>query len=171
NLCWDIKRFNANAHCIDVEITECVLFVNDETAICAALERLHQTGARIALDDFGTGYASLSHLVQLDCDEVKLDRSFVRECTTNAANRAVLEAIINIAAKRGKSTVVEGIEDAEQHALLSSLGCTLGQGYWYAKPMSAQNATSYLHQVTSLAVSDEALRQSANQSRGAPSYS
>ena len=98
----------------------------------------------LALDDFGTGFSSLSSLHKLPVDVIKIDRSFVTPIETSAHHRVLIEAIVHVARNLGVVAVAEGIETAGEAALLQTLGCDSGQGYFYARPMSAERATSWL---------------------------
>jgi EAL domain-containing protein (putative c-di-GMP-specific phosphodiesterase class I) len=92
-------------------------------------------GVGVAIDDFGTGYSSLSYLTRLPIDKLKIDQSFVRGLPDNLDSAVVVETIISMARRLGKSTVAEGIETPEQQALLATLGCDTGQGYLFSKPL------------------------------------
>lgn len=119
-----------------LEVTENVLLDGMETRVAAALEELRRTGMRIALDDFGTGFASLTHLRSLPVDVIKIDRSFIRDISKDASAGAIVELVLGLARRMNLKVVAEGIEDPGQAELLKSLGCTCGQGYLFARPMS-----------------------------------
>jgi len=121
---------------LDIEITEGVSIHAGHPAR-SALERLRSLGVHIALDDFGTGYSALAYLSQLPADKLKIDRSFVDTLPGNDEGRAVVTAILQLARSLGKATVAEGVETESQAALLTRLGCELGQGYLFGKPMPA----------------------------------
>jgi EAL domain-containing protein (putative c-di-GMP-specific phosphodiesterase class I) len=122
-------------------MTESV-FVADSEASWHPLEALRARGVRIAIDDFGTGYSALGYLRRLPVDVLKLDRQFITEM--DAADVAVLTAILAMARALGLRTVAEGIETAEQLAQLRQLGCDFGQGYHLARPMNAAALTDHL---------------------------
>ena len=130
----------APSHLI-LELTESV-FVADSEASWHPLEALRARGVRIAIDDFGTGYSALGYLRRLPVDVLKLDRRFITEM--DAADIAVLTAILQMARALGLYTVAEGIETAEQLAQLRLLGCDFGQGYHLARPMDAAALTARL---------------------------
>ena len=92
---------------------------------------------RIALDDFGTGYSSLEHLRRFPVDSIKIDKVFIDRVTGGLRESALARAIVQLGQAMGLATVAEGIETAEQAAVLRQLGCGYGQGYYFAKPMSA----------------------------------
>ena len=94
-------------------------------------------GARIAIDDFGTGYSSLAYLKRLPVDELKIDRSFVRELAEDQDDLAIVRSTISLGHDLGLSIVAEGIEDVATWDLLRELGCDIGQGYYLGRPVSA----------------------------------
>ncbi len=124
----------ADPHDLTLEVTESVLIDGLEAA-AAVLAPLRARGFHISLDDFGTGYSSLSYLKQLPVDELKIDGSFVRDATDDPRGRALIEAITAVASVLGLDVVAEGVESAEQAELLVACGCTILQGYWFARPM------------------------------------
>jgi len=107
-------------------------------AAITILTELRRLGVRLALDDFGTGYSSLSYLRRLPVDILKIDRSFIGGVTGSAEESALARAIVNLGQTLGLETVAEGIETAEQLATLRELGCQLGQGYYFAKPLEPE---------------------------------
>ena len=120
---------------LTLEITESVL-VADPQAAAEALAALKRLGVRIAIDDFGTGYSSLSYLHRFPVDCLKIDKSFVDQLGGAGSEPALVQAIIGLADTLGLSVVAEGIEEPEQWTSLGALGCGLGQGYLFAKPMA-----------------------------------
>jgi diguanylate cyclase (GGDEF)-like protein len=116
-----------------LELTE-TAFEGDAAPVVAVLEELHALGVRIAIDDFGTGYSSLSRLDQLPVDVVKIDRSFVSLLPPEATRAPLVGAITAMAQALGLRVVAEGIEHPYQAALLFSLGCDSGQGFWFGRP-------------------------------------
>lgn len=130
-------RFNRlNPVCFEVEITESALMRDMEKSI-AMLQELRQIGVKISLDDFGTGYSSLSTLRNLPIDVLKIDRSFLLRVHESDNDAKFLAAIISMADTLQIGVVAEGIECAEQEQVLIELGCSEGQGYYYARPMPA----------------------------------
>jgi len=117
-----------------LEITETAVMEQLDAAV-AILTRLRELGVRLALDDFGTGYSSLSYLQRLPVDILKIDRSFIGGVTGSAEESALARAIVNLGQTLGLETVAEGVETAEQLAVLRQLGCQLGQGYHLARPL------------------------------------
>ena len=119
-----------------VEITESALTESLESARRIAQE-LKAMGARLALDDFGTGYSSLSHLQSLPFDELKVDRSFVSSMTEKRESRKIVAAVVGLGQSLGMTTVAEGVESPEQAEMLRWLGCELGQGWLFGRPVPA----------------------------------
>ena len=116
-----------------VEITESV-FIQDATKAVEVLTQLRALGVRLALDDFGTGYSSLSYLQQFRFDKIKIDQSFVRKIGQNADTLTIVRAITNLGHNLGLQVTVEGVETAEQLAILRELQCDQMQGYLFARP-------------------------------------
>jgi EAL domain-containing protein (putative c-di-GMP-specific phosphodiesterase class I) len=123
-----------------LEITESVTMADTELAI-ERLTELKSLGVRLAMDDFGTGYSSLSYLSRLPVDILKMDRSFLSATNGNAS---LTGAIVALGDSLQLSVVAEGIEHDHQIATLRDLGCGLGQGFHFAKPMPPAALTQYL---------------------------
>ncbi|QKO23642.1 EAL domain-containing protein [Rhodoferax sp. BAB1] len=124
-----------------LEVTES-LAAQDE-GMQAILREIRALGVSLSLDDFGTGYSSLSCLHELPVNQVKIDRSFVSQALTSNYHRVMIDATISMARTLGLQTVAEGIETAEQAALMAELGCGKGQGYLYSRPLSARDLESW----------------------------
>ena len=107
------------------------------------LRRLRALGVRLVLDDFGTGYSSLSYLKHLPLDTIKVDRSFVAAIEENA-DRSIVEAVVALAHGLGIGVVAEGIETERQAERLLELGCDLGQGYLFSRPVPAAQTAALL---------------------------
>ncbi|MFE0642969.1 aminotransferase class I/II-fold pyridoxal phosphate-dependent enzyme [Streptomyces sp. NPDC058877] len=127
-----------------LELTETVLMRQD-AQIRTTMAALKELGVAIAIDDFGTGFSSLSYLREFPIDILKVDKSFIDDITTDPQQVALVEGIVRIADVLGLQVVAEGIEHEEQRALLAEMGCRYGQGYLFARPMTAHQAESYLH--------------------------
>jgi diguanylate cyclase (GGDEF)-like protein/PAS domain S-box-containing protein len=119
---------------LELELTESMLLNDHETTI-KLMRELDEQGVRFAVDDFGTGYSSLSYLKRFPIDVLKIDRSFVRDITTDADDAAIVRAIITMAHSLGIETVAEGLEMVEQLNFLQSNGCDAMQGYYFSKPL------------------------------------
>ncbi|MCX4986398.1 aminotransferase class I/II-fold pyridoxal phosphate-dependent enzyme [Streptomyces sp. NBC_00572] len=127
-----------------LELTESVLMRRD-AQIRTTMAALKDLGVSIAIDDFGTGFSSLSYLREFPIDVLKVDKSFIDNITTDPQQVALVEGIVRIADVLGLQVVAEGIEHEEQRALLADMGCRYGQGFLFARPMTAHQAESYLH--------------------------
>jgi EAL domain-containing protein (putative c-di-GMP-specific phosphodiesterase class I) len=128
---------------LELEITESVLMENIEktSRILADIKGL---GIRLAIDDFGTGYSSLGYLKRFPIDTLKIDRSFIREVTTDANDRAITNAVIALAGTMNLEVVAEGIETADQLRFLQESGCRLGQGFLFSRPRPSAEAEELL---------------------------
>ena len=119
---------------LEIEITEGV-FLPGETEIPATLSRISAQGIGIALDDFGMGYSSLSYLARMPVDKLKIDQIFVREMAKGGEAEAIVQTVVTLAQKLGKSVIAEGVETAEQAELLRRMGCPAAQGFYFGLPM------------------------------------
>jgi diguanylate cyclase (GGDEF)-like protein len=128
---------------LTVELTETVL-VRDVEAATVELKKLKEIGVKIALDDFGTGYSSLNYLSSFPIDVLKIDRSFVSAIGERPDQLEVGLALVEFSRRLGLVTVAEGIEELGQLRSLSDLGCELGQGYLFAKPLAAEKLEAFL---------------------------
>ncbi|MCC6790225.1 MAG: EAL domain-containing protein [Thermomicrobiales bacterium] len=126
-----------------LEITE-TFAVEDAEANRETLQRLKALGVRLAIDDFGSGYSSLGYLSRLPVDVLKIDRGFVQALASDPGNTLIISAVSDLAHKLGMVVVAEGIEDATLVEKVRSLGCDLGQGYFFAKPLPAKLATAFI---------------------------
>lgn len=123
---------------IDIEVTENVLIGQLGPEVSRMLEELRTLGVMVALDDFGTGYASLTHLQQYPVDVIKIDRSFIERIDLEDIKAtAVIDAVLQMARRLGMQTVAEGIETMQQARYLRVRGCTVGQGYYFSRPVPA----------------------------------
>ena len=122
---------------LKVEVTESVL-ANGVGAITAQLEALREIGVGVLLDDFGTGYSSLAYIRDLPLDGVKLDRIFTRDLTVSAGAWSLARAVLTLVRQLGLETIAEGLETAAHLAQLRSLGCHVGQGFYFARPGPAE---------------------------------
>jgi EAL domain-containing protein (putative c-di-GMP-specific phosphodiesterase class I) len=140
-----LGRIGLDPRTLVLELTEGVL-VRDTDEAVAKLAALKQLGIRIAIDDFGTGYSSLGYLTHLPVDILKIDRCFIAELGTGSEGSVVAEAMVRLSQALHLDTVAEGIEAAEQAAGLRELGCPLGQGYYFAHPLSGTAFETLLEQ-------------------------
>lgn len=130
---------------VELEITESAMAEQPEKAI-ALIAGLKSRGINIAIDDFGTGYSSLSYLKRFALNKLKIDQSFVRDLLTDNQDKAIVNAIINMAGNLGLKTIAEGVETKAQCDFLATLGCDEIQGYFYSKPLNAEQATQFIRQ-------------------------
>jgi diguanylate cyclase (GGDEF)-like protein/PAS domain S-box-containing protein len=128
---------------LEIELQEAVLIQDAQFAlrVLSCLKELH---VQLALDDFGTGYSSLSHLKQFPIDILKIDRSFVRELTTDSDASSIVGAVIGMGKNLGMQVVAEGVESREQLSCLQELSCPQAQGYYLSEPLTAVEFTSLL---------------------------
>ena len=138
-----IDRTGLDASSLKIEITESEMMKNPD-AVRQALAEIKEQRIDTCLDDFGTGYSSLSHLQQLAIRFLKVDQSFVRRLGTEDDALAIVKTIIALAHQLGRQVIAEGVETAEHFVILRSLGCEYGQGYYFAKPLAAEEVASLL---------------------------
>ena len=117
-----------------LEITESVL-MDERTGAANKLAALRSLGVRLAVDDFGTGYSSLLYLRRYPLDMLKIDRSFVAGLVDNPEDATIVDAVVRLGPLLRPADVAEGVETAEQLRLLCSLGCDMGQGHFWGRPL------------------------------------
>ncbi len=137
-----LERSGLPPESLRLEVTENVVLDHGET-VMERLRQLRAFGVELSIDDFGTGYSSLSYLQRFRYDSLKIDRSFVGGMEADDS-RAIVETILSLASHLGIGVVAEGVETAEQLARLRVLGCPLGQGFWFARPLDAIAAEQLL---------------------------
>ncbi len=138
-----ITETGVNAGLLELELTESSLMRDPEEAV-RTLRHLESYGIKLSVDDFGTGYSSLAYLRRCPLDALKIDRSFVRDATTNPDDAAITKAIIQLAHTLGLRVVAEGVETTAQRDLLRSLDCDEVQGFLFGRPMPAEQAAALL---------------------------
>lgn len=138
-----LHRMHVDPRRLVLEVTES-LVMDDGEAAAATLWQLRALGIRIAVDDFGTGYSSLSRLVDLPLDDIKIDRSFIRELSVSDAGATIVQAAIAMAHGLNLTVVAEGVESPEQLAFLVRNGCDQAQGYLFSRPLPADNVSEML---------------------------
>ncbi|HKH18022.1 MAG TPA: EAL domain-containing protein [Solirubrobacteraceae bacterium] len=137
-----LSESGVEARSLTLEITETVLMADTDLAV-ERLRELKELGVRLALDDFGTGYSSLSYLSRFPVDILKMDRSFLREGATPDSS-GLANAVVALGATLDLEVVAEGIEFPEQWHTLRDLGCELGQGFYFARPMDVDATLEFL---------------------------
>ncbi len=156
-----LKSHGLRPELLQLEMTERAVFDNSHVKLGEdrqdTMARLRDLGVKIAIDDFGTGYSSLSYLKNWRVDALKIDRSFVRDLVTDSSDLAIVHAIIAIAKHLDILVVAEGIETYQQAELLQRLGCTIGQGFLFARPMTADNCFKLLGASAAATAKDEDL--------------
>ncbi|MDR9436013.1 MAG: EAL domain-containing protein [Thiohalophilus sp.] len=132
-----------SAHTLELEITESGVMQDPEQAV-QTLNAFKALGVSVAIDDFGTGYSSLSYLKRFPIDLLKIDRSFVRDITVDDDDAAIVRTILAMAQALNLQVIAEGVESEKQLKLLAALGCSEGQGYYYARPMPGEALEAFL---------------------------
>jgi EAL domain-containing protein (putative c-di-GMP-specific phosphodiesterase class I) len=132
-----LSELDMAPHLLEFEVTESVSIHGEEKAV-TWLETLKEMGVRLSIDDFGTGYSSLSYLKRLPIDTIKIDQSFIRDITTDPDDAAIITAIIRMAHSLRLNVVAEGVETADQLAFLRRQNCNQVQGYYFSKPVPAE---------------------------------
>ena len=155
NIAAQVRAAGIEPRELTLELTENVL-LDDFDAARQTLQQLASLGFRLSLDDFGTGYSSLARLQQLPLHELKIDRSFVHALQPDSAN-PLAGFIVDIGKRLGMTTVAEGVESADQQAMLAALGCDLVQGYFIGRPMHAEAFRHWLRQRQAVNVDEAAM--------------
>ena len=138
-----LQEYNLDAKHIELELTES-LIVDDPDKIIGVLNQLKKLGVKLSIDDFGTGYSSLSYLSRFPLDVLKIDKSFINQLTTDKKGIAITQAIIAIAHSLKLEVIAEGVENEEQLEILQRLNCKYVQGYYFSKPISANDTIAFL---------------------------
>ena len=138
-----LEAYDLPAERVMFEITESAA-MEQPTETVRILDLLHDMGVSIAIDDFGTGYSSLSYLHMFPIDHLKLDRSFVEEIGQDTDGSVICDATIGLAHSLGQKVVAEGIETAEQLDYLKHIGCDMGQGYLFSRPIPAEQVIDFV---------------------------
>jgi EAL domain-containing protein (putative c-di-GMP-specific phosphodiesterase class I) len=138
-----VRRSALDPSRLTVEVTESTAMADRDSGF-RALRELSDAGVRIAIDDFGTGYASLEHLREMPADILKIDRSFVAGMSANSPDSALVAAAVAMGRALEMEVVAEGIETSEQMSDLRELGCPLGQGFLFARPLPPEEIDTLL---------------------------
>ncbi|MDX6480974.1 MAG: hypothetical protein QOG85_1484 [Gaiellaceae bacterium] len=151
DLAFSLSRFRFDPRKLTVEITEGSV-MRDEHNGLKAMHRLRDLGVALSIDDFGTGYSSLSRLAQFPIQLLKIPKTFVDPLAGEEADTSFIDAILRLAESLGIVTVAEGIEHAAQARRLRDIGCELGQGYVFSRPLTAVEAQRFLTEQNSFAL-------------------
>jgi diguanylate cyclase (GGDEF)-like protein len=138
-----LREYAVSPDRLTLEITEDG-FVGEEDRPLPTLRRLYELGVRLSVDDFGTGYSSLSYLRRLPVHEVKIDRSFVQGMATDAGDLAIVRAVVDISRHFGLAVVAEGVESELTLDLLAEIGCDIGQGFLFSRPLPHERLEAWL---------------------------
>jgi diguanylate cyclase (GGDEF)-like protein len=138
-----LREYGVSPDRLTLEITEDG-FVGEEDRPLPTLRRLYELGVRLSVDDFGTGYSSLSYLRRLPAHEVKIDRSFVQGMATDAGDLAIVRAVVDISRHFGLAVVAEGVESELTLDLLAEIGCDIGQGFLFSRPLPHERLEAWL---------------------------
>ena len=133
---------------LELELTESVAMDKPQNAM-AVMSDLHARGVRLSIDDFGTGYSSLSHLKRFSVYKLKIDQSFVRDIATDADDRGIVTAIVQMARSLGFKTIAEGVETQAQREFLEAQGCDEVQGYFFSRPLPADQVEAFVRKTIS----------------------
>ena len=138
-----IREFDVRPGAIELELTESIV-MHDPDLVAKVLHELKGDGFTLAIDDFGTGYSSLSYLKRFPLDKLKIDASFVRDIASDPTDRAIARSVVALGASLGLTVVAEGVEGAEELRLLHGMGCQQAQGYYFARPLAADDFVAWL---------------------------
>ena len=129
---------------LELEVTEGVVQTNQRNL--AVFERLRNLGVSVAIDDFGTGYSSFASLKHLNIDQLKIDKYFIDDIVTDNKARQLVGSMISMAHSLGYRVIAEGVETQEQLQVVSQLGCDIVQGYYFSRPVPADEMAELLRQ-------------------------
>ncbi len=146
-----LNEQNIDAGSVVLELTESAT-LEESNKIKAVLDEYRLIGLKLAIDDFGTGYSSLAYLSQLGFDEVKIDKQFVLNLAASINDQSICKATCDIATTLGAHVVAEGIEDKRSLTILQSYGCQFDQGFYFLKPLKAEEYLTWISEVKAIAL-------------------
>lgn len=153
-----VKKYKIPNGLLELELTESAYTENPQLMI-QTIKQLQQLGFRVEMDDFGSGYSSLNMLKDVPVDVLKIDLNFLSGNSNQEKGTSIMSAIVRMAKWLGIPAIVEGVETKEQVVFLKSIGCTMAQGYYYAKPMSRQDFEKYLESGFRIAPKEELVQK------------
>lgn len=145
NIMKIISQTGVNPELLELEVTESTIMRNFDHVV-KVLTELHDNNIMLSVDDFGTGYSSLSYLKHFPIDVLKIDRSFVKEIPGNTDDTAIVNTIISMGHNMNLKVIAEGVETQEQRNCLTTLGCEFAQGFYFSRPLSADDFLAYVNQ-------------------------
>ncbi|MEW6313352.1 MAG: EAL domain-containing protein [Pseudomonadota bacterium] len=145
-----LEQAQLDPSCLELEITESIIMQGAEKTI-SALQELKNMGIKLSIDDFGTGYSSLNYLRRFPIDRLKIDQSFIRDITHNPDDAAIIRAIISLGKSLKLKIIAEGVETREQLAFLQNHDCDELQGYYFSRPLPAEECAQMLREQRRLA--------------------
>jgi EAL domain-containing protein (putative c-di-GMP-specific phosphodiesterase class I) len=137
-----LTRYALPPNSLELELTESTLLETADDTL-STLEQLKQQGVNLAIDDFGMGYSSLSYLKHLPLASLKIDKSFVRDMTTDSDDRTIAATVVALGHSLGLKVVAEGVESEQQRDILIAQGCDFAQGYLFSRPLSSEAFTAW----------------------------
>jgi EAL domain-containing protein (putative c-di-GMP-specific phosphodiesterase class I) len=138
-----VRSSGIDPSALTIEVTESTAMADSDTGF-RALRELSAVGVRVAIDDFGTGYSSLDQLRHMPVSVVKVDRSFVQGMATDPGDLAIVRAVVDISRHFGLSVVAEGVESELTLDLLAEIGCDIGQGFLFSRPLPYERLEAWL---------------------------
>ena len=138
-----IEEHKLSSEKLILEITESAI-MNDINYTLGIINQIKERGINLSIDDFGTEYSSLSHIKQIPVDEIKIDKSFIRNICTDTNDEAIVRSVLVLAHHMNFKIVAEGVEDIESYDKLKTLGCDIAQGYHISKPVPFDNFINWL---------------------------
>jgi EAL domain-containing protein (putative c-di-GMP-specific phosphodiesterase class I) len=159
--------FDLEPQYLEIELTETTVMANAEGSV-EILEELSRMGVVVSIDDFGTGYSSMSYLRRFPIDKLKIDRSFINELTTNAADASIVRAIISLAHSLRLKVVAEGVETLQQLEQLREFGCDQYQGFYRSAAVPAGEIEASVRSSIEAATEPEDFEFTVTQSKLAP---
>lgn len=157
-----LRLSGVDARCLELELTESAVMKEPQRAVTTLIE-LKRIGVRLSLDDFGTGYSSLNYLKRFPIDALKIDQSFVRDIPADPDDAAIAVAVISLAHGLRLGVVAEGVETEEQLAFLRRHGCDEMQGYYFSRPLPADQFAMLMHEGRGLSLGSRAIAATASE--------